>query len=77
MQTHRESGQKAMNLKPIFGMCGKRAGQIPSSMLALDLSVTHHLSEIMPTFTYAFLPKEGRCLVQGHKTEDNNPLHHL
>jgi iron complex transport system ATP-binding protein len=29
--------------------------------------VTHHLQEIMPTFTHAFLLKEGRCLGQGRK----------
>jgi len=31
--------------------------------------VTHHLQEIMPTFTHAFLLKEGRCLSQGKKEE--------
>jgi iron complex transport system ATP-binding protein len=29
--------------------------------------VTHHLQEIMPTFTHAFLLKGGRCLSQGRK----------
>jgi iron complex transport system ATP-binding protein len=31
--------------------------------------VTHHLQEIMPAFTHAFLLKEGRCLSQGKKDE--------
>jgi iron complex transport system ATP-binding protein len=29
--------------------------------------VTHHLEEIMPTFTHVFLLKNGRCLAQGEK----------
>jgi iron complex transport system ATP-binding protein len=29
--------------------------------------VTHHLQEIMPTFSHAFLLKAGRCLAQGTK----------
>jgi iron complex transport system ATP-binding protein len=31
--------------------------------------VTHHLQEIMPTFTHAFLLKEGRCVAQGQKAD--------
>lgn len=29
--------------------------------------VTHHLEEVMPVFTHAFLLKDGRCLAQGEK----------
>ena len=31
--------------------------------------VTHHLQEIMPTFTHAFLLRQGSCLAMGQKRE--------
>jgi iron complex transport system ATP-binding protein len=31
--------------------------------------VTHHLQEIMPTFTHALLLRQGRCVAQGQKPE--------
>jgi iron complex transport system ATP-binding protein len=41
-----------------------RAKNAPTMIL-----VTHHLQEVMPAFTHAFVLREGRCLVKGRKEE--------
>jgi iron complex transport system ATP-binding protein len=42
-------------------------GRIPGGPTMIF--VTHHLQEIMPAFTHAFLLRQGNCLAQGEKRE--------
>lgn len=43
----------------------ERLGQTPGGPTMIF--VTHHLQEIMPTFTHAFLLRQGSCVAQGQK----------